>query len=58
MISFLILSIHWFNPLVWIAFKMMSVDMEFSCDERVLKKLDKDTKKIYVISEIWMDTIL
>jgi len=54
----LILSIHWFNPLVWIAFKMMSVDMEFSCDERVLKKLDKDTKKIYVISEIWMDTIL
>ena len=50
MFAFLILSIHWFNPLVWIAFKMMSVDMEFSCDERVLKELDKDIKKIYATS--------
>ena len=35
--AFLILSIHWFNPLVWIAFILMSRDMELSCDERVLK---------------------
>ena len=38
--AFLILSIHWFNPLVWIAFMLMSKDMELSCDERVLKEID------------------
>ncbi|MCH5210218.1 MAG: hypothetical protein J1F01_04565 [Oscillospiraceae bacterium] len=35
-IAFLILVIHWFNPLCWIAFMLMSYDMEMSCDEKVL----------------------
>jgi len=48
--AFLILCIHWFNPLVWIAFKLMSMDMELSCDERVLKKMDKDIRKAYANS--------
>jgi beta-lactamase regulating signal transducer with metallopeptidase domain len=34
--AFLILAVHWFNPLVWLAFIMMGRDMEMSCDERVL----------------------
>jgi beta-lactamase regulating signal transducer with metallopeptidase domain len=46
-IAFLIVSIHWFNPLVWIAFVLMSTDMELSCDERVLKVMDEDIKKPY-----------
>lgn len=46
-LAFLLLSIHWFNPLVWIAFLLMSMDMELSCDERVLKEMDKDMKKPY-----------
>lgn len=33
---FLILTLHWFNPICWIAFMMMSCDMEMSCDEKVL----------------------
>jgi beta-lactamase regulating signal transducer with metallopeptidase domain len=49
-LAFLILSIHWFNPLVWIAFMLMSMDMELSCDERVLKKMDEDMKKPYAAS--------
>lgn len=46
-IAFFILAIHWFNPLVWISFILMSLDMELSCDERVLKEMKKDIKKSY-----------
>lgn len=35
-LSFLILAVHWFNPLVWAAYYMMGRDMEMSCDEKVL----------------------
>lgn len=38
-LGFLALSIHWFNPLVWVAFILGCRDMEMSCDEAVLKKL-------------------
>ena len=39
-IAYFILSLHWFNPLVWLAFKLMCRDMEMSCDEYVLKEID------------------
>lgn len=46
-ISYFILCIHWFNPLVWIAFHAMSIDMEISCDEKVLMKKGIHIKKNY-----------
>ena len=49
-LAFFILSLHWFNPLVWIAFILMSTDMELSCDERVLKEMNEDIKKPYANS--------
>jgi beta-lactamase regulating signal transducer with metallopeptidase domain len=48
--AYLILCLHWFNPLVLAAFLLMSADMEMSCDERVLKELGFDTKKAYSLS--------
>jgi len=45
--AYIILALHWFNPLVWLAFFLMGTDMEMSCDERVLKKLGVKTKKDY-----------
>jgi hypothetical protein len=48
--AYLILCVHWFNPLVWAAFLLMGADMEMSCDERVLKKLGKEAKKAYSLS--------
>lgn len=48
--AFLIVSIHWFNPFVWIAFILMSTDMELSCDEKVLKVINEDIKKSYANS--------
>ncbi|MDE6749570.1 MAG: M56 family metallopeptidase [Lachnospiraceae bacterium] len=39
--------IHWFNPLVWLAFSLMENDMEMSCDEAVLKKMGMENKEKY-----------
>lgn len=38
-LAFVVLCIHWFNPLVWIAFILAGRDMEMSCDEAVIKKM-------------------
>ena len=42
-----ILALHWFNPFVWLATKLMSTDMELSCDELALSTLSTDCKKDY-----------
>ncbi|MHB8061791.1 MAG: DUF5301 domain-containing protein [Ruminiclostridium sp.] len=49
-LAYFILCLHWFNPLVWAAFLLMSADMEMSCDERVLKEMGSETKKAYSMS--------
>lgn len=50
MIAFLALAMHWFNPLVWVAFLLCSRDMEMSCDERVLKEMGNGIKADYSAS--------
>ena len=47
MLGFLALSVHWFNPLVWLAFVLSGKDMELSCDEAVMKSMDLDIKAEY-----------
>ena len=46
-VAYFVLCLHWFNPLAWVAFLLMGVDMEMSCDERVLKEMGGETKKAY-----------
>lgn len=46
-ISYLVLCIHWFNPLVWIVFWLSGKDMEMSCDESVINQLGYRVKKDY-----------
>lgn len=46
-VAFCVASIHWFNPLVWLAFYLMEQDMEASCDEAVLSKGGYEHKKLY-----------
>ena len=46
--AFILLAVHWFNPLCWLAFNRMSLDMEMSCDEKLLRAQgDEEMKKIY-----------
>ena len=46
-LGFLILALHWFNPLVWLAYVLLCRDIEFACDEKVIKQLGADIKKSY-----------
>lgn len=46
-VAFLVLALHWFNPLVWIAFGRMTRDMEMSCDERVLAESGPGSAQAY-----------
>jgi beta-lactamase regulating signal transducer with metallopeptidase domain len=48
--AYIVLCLHWFNPLVWLAFSLMEKDMEMSCDERVLKEMGGGIKKTYSMS--------
>lgn len=54
--AYFILCLHWFNPLVWVAFLLMVTDMEMSCDERVLKEVGDDIKKSYSASLLSLAT--
>ena len=53
LIGFAILVIHWFNPMVWIAYVLLCRDIELACDERVVRELDFEEKKAY--SEALLD---
>lgn len=50
LLAYLALCLHWFNPLVWLAFSLSSRDMEMSCDEAVLRKIGSKVKKDYSAS--------
>ncbi|NSW92466.1 MAG: hypothetical protein HPY74_17715 [Firmicutes bacterium] len=45
--AFLALILHWFNPLMWMCFALMSRDMEMSCDESVMHRLGDSAKSGY-----------
>ena len=46
-IGFVALALHWFNPLVWLAYNLAEKDMEMSCDEAVIKQLGSGEKQGY-----------
>lgn len=50
MLAYFVLCLHWFNPLVWVAFVLMGADMEMSCDERVMRELGGGIKTAYSLS--------
>lgn len=47
MIGFLALALHWFNPLVWIAYILLCKDIEMACDERVIRFMELEERKAY-----------
>lgn len=49
-LAFLILTVYWFQPLVWVAYLLLCRDIEYACDEKVLGKLGEEKKKIYSVA--------
>ena len=47
LLGFVLLTIYWFNPVMWIAYILFCRDMELACDERVIKELGAEQKKQY-----------
>ena len=54
--AYVVFALHWFNPLMWTAYFLMSRDMEMSCDEAVLKKTDQDIRRNYSTSLLSLST--
>lgn len=45
--AYLLVIVYWFHPLVWVAYYLMCIDMEMSCDEKAVSKLTVDQRKEY-----------
>ena len=45
--GFLLLTLHWFNPLMWLAYALLCRDIELACDEKVIKTLENEQRAAY-----------
>ena len=46
-IGFLLLTVYWFNPLMWLGYILLCRDIELACDEKVLRVMGADIKRSY-----------
>ena len=46
-LGWLILSVHWFNPLVWLGYILLCRDIELACDEKVVSKMEPCARADY-----------
>ncbi len=51
-LGFLILSVYWFNPVIWLSYILLCRDIELACDEKVIKEMGTEMKKPYSIALI------
>ncbi len=49
-LGFVLLSVHWFNPLLWVAYVLLCRDIEAACDEKVIKDLGEDDRRSYSVA--------
>ena len=46
-LGFLLLTVHWFNPMMWLAYILLCRDIELACDEKVIKEMGNEQKADY-----------
>lgn len=46
-LGFLLLSVYWFNPILWVAYILLCKDIELACDEKVIRQFGAEIKKPY-----------
>lgn len=46
-LGFLLLSVYWFNPFLWLAYVLLCKDIELACDEKVIRQFGAEIKKPY-----------
>lgn len=47
LLAFLVCTVYWFHPLVWVCYLLFCRDMEAACDERVVKDMDDTDRRAY-----------
>jgi len=47
-LGFLLLTIHWFNPLIWLAYILLCRDIELACDEKVIRGMEREQRADYM----------
>ncbi len=47
LLAFLVCTVYWFHPLVWVCYILCCRDMEAACDERVVRNMDESTRRSY-----------
>lgn len=57
LLAVLALGLHWFNPLVWIAFILSNRDLEMRCDEAVLRQLGEERRADYAAALLQFTTM-
>jgi len=55
-IAFILLSVYWFNPIVWLAYYLFCKDLELACDEWVIWNLETADKKAYAKALVMCST--
>ena len=46
-LGFVLLALHWFNPLMWLGYILLCRDIELACDEKVIKEMDNHSRADY-----------
>lgn len=46
-LAYLLLSVYWFNPLMWAAYILLCRDIELACDERVIRNMSANDRRAY-----------
>lgn len=46
-LGFLLLTTHWFNPLMWLSYMLLCRDIELACDEKVIRKMSNEQRADY-----------
>ena len=46
-LGFLLLTIHWFNPFMWLSYVLLCRDIELACDEKVIRELGNEQRADY-----------
>ncbi|MBR3769597.1 MAG: hypothetical protein IKL06_03585 [Lachnospiraceae bacterium] len=54
--AYIVVCIHWFNPLVWLAYHLLEKDMEMACDEETIGRIGVEEKKQYATALLQLST--
>ena len=46
-LGFVLLSVYWFNPVLWLSYVLLCRDIELACDEKVIRDMEGTDKKAY-----------